>query len=241
MGAFCVALYGVSRVSPLAAYIALGGTLLLYLVIGVWLPRAGHAAFVAGHYSRAGWLYRVLRTMTPSRRAKAAVDVSLAGCDLARERYDDALARLEQTSQPHLEGAAHAVWFNNRAYALARSGRDPHAALQASEQALGLRPDVAGFRHTRGLALLGMGRIEDAISELDRLWSDLVQRNPHPLLEAERCYDLGIAWTKKGEHEYAQDYFERALRAAPESSWAQRAGANLNVGGSRAQSFNEYV
>ena len=47
-------------------------------------------------------------------------------------------------------------------------------------------------------------------------------------LEAERCYDLGMAWRHKGEGDYARDYFERAQRAAPESRWAARAGRHLD-------------
>ena len=48
-----------------------------------------------------------------------------------------------------------------------------------------------------------------------------------PLLESERCYDLGLAWHKKGERDYAADYFDRARRAAPDSVWASRALAEL--------------
>ena len=63
--------------------------------------------------------------------------------------------------------------------------------------------------------------------ELDAVWSTLDGADPPPLLEAERCFDLATAWSRKGEREYARDYLERTHRAAPESPWAARAAEQL--------------
>jgi hypothetical protein len=89
---------------------------------------------------------------------------------------------------------------------------------------MALRPDLSDFRHTRGLVLLGLGRLDEALRELDAVWQRRVSDNTSPLLEAERCYDLGSAWLKKG------DYFDRARRAAPDSPWAARAAAAMPPG-----------
>ena len=86
-----------------------------------------------------------------------------------------------------------------------------------------LRPGVAGFRHARGVALLALGRVDEAIRDLDAVWEALEGADAPPLLEAERCFDLGTAWRRKGARDYARDYFERAQRAAPDPPGAERA------------------
>ena len=64
--------------------------------------------------------------------------------------------------------------------------------------------------------------------DLDAVWRRQESNDAQPLLEAERCYDLGLAWIRKGERDYAADYFDRARRAAPDSVWASRALAELS-------------
>lgn len=193
-----------------------------------WLPRAAHKRFGKGEYGRAALYYSVLRRCRFDPTARASIEVSLAACALARNDWGAALQILGTLEPSALSDSARAAWLNNRAYALARSGDDLAAALACSEEAIALRPDVAGFRHTRGVALLGLGRTDEAIRELDSLWKELAGEEVRPLLEAERCYDLGVAWRKKGESDYAKDYFERARRAAPESHWAELARRHLD-------------
>jgi tetratricopeptide (TPR) repeat protein len=191
----------------------------------VILPRAAHRAFRLGQFGRAALVYRVLRACRVGRDPRAALRVSQAACLLGRERYRDGLAQLAAIEPASLGDTVRAAWLNNRSYALSRSGGDPGQALADIDQAIALRPDVPGFRHTRALALLGAGRLDDALRELDRLWA--AGEETSPLLEAERCYDLGLAWRRKGERDYATDYFDRARRAAPESPWASRAAAEI--------------
>lgn len=199
------------------------------VLMWILLPRAAHRAFRRGDYKRSKLLYKLLRFWVISRTSRAAVDVSLAACALAGEEWSESLAMLDRIDARSLGDAARAAWLNNRAYALARADRDPHHALACSEEAIRLRPDVAGFRHTRGVALLALGRVDEAIAELERLWEELSAEagDEAPLLEAERCYDLGLAWKRKGERDYATDYFHRARRASPGSRWAERATSYL--------------
>lgn len=194
-----------------------------------WLPRSAHRAFRTGNHARARWQYRVLGLVSLSQQARAAAGVSLAACYLGMEQFRDALKVLDRVEPDALGDAARAAWLNNRSYALARGDGDPEAALTCCEQAIALRPDVAGFRHTRGIALLAVGRIDEAIHELERLWDDLADQKDveHSLLEAERCYDLGMAWTQKGEPAYASDYFQRAHQTSPGSPWARRAAGQI--------------
>ncbi len=199
------------------------------ILISWWfLPRAAHRRFGRGDYRRAAFYYRLLRAIRYDAAVRAAVDVSLAACALSEEDWRRALGILDGLEPARLSDSARAAWLNNRAYALARSGDDNAAALACSDEAISLRPDVAGFRHTRGVALLGLGRTDEAIRELDSLWREQSGAGIGPLLEAERCYDLGMAWRNKGETDYAKDYFERARRAAPESRWAALAREHLD-------------
>lgn len=215
--------------------------LICFGLVLFWLPRAAHKAFRYGNYPRAKLIYRMLRRCYVSHSARAAVDVSLGACEIARGRFDVAIRWLDRVDTEQLSDSAKAAWHNNRAYALAREGRDQEGALFNIDQAIALRPDVAGFRHTRGVVLLALGRTDEAIRVLDDLWNELVGDERLAMLEAERCYDLGLAWRQKGEHDYAIDYFERARRAAPDSSWAIRASEHLQPGVRASEPLAEFM
>jgi hypothetical protein len=204
--------------------------LVVFLTAGlvlVFLPRAAHRAFRRGAFIRASVLYQLVGRLRFDGRARAALRVSVAACLLGRERHRDGLALLGEIDPAALGESARAAWHNNRAYALARSGGDPAQALIDSDSAIALRPDLSGFRHTRGLALLALDRVDEAIRDLDAVWQRGAGAEVAPLLEAERCYDIGLAWTRKGETAYAADYFDRSRRAAPGSRWSTRAAARL--------------
>lgn len=220
--------YGASLFGRKAAVLAVVGLLVALGTVLIWLPRAAHQAFQRGLFGRASALYRVLGWVRVRRQTRAAVRVSLAACALGSNRYERALALLDRCQPGDFPDALRAAWLNNRAYALVRAELDGREALRQSETAISLRPDVPGFRHTRGIALMRVGRLDEAIRELDGLWSAISGDERGHLLEAERCYDLGLAWRAKGEHEYAADYFQRARRASPESAWALRAADHLD-------------
>jgi tetratricopeptide (TPR) repeat protein len=202
-------------------FVALTAFTALLVIVYVILPRLAHRAFEQGRHARAGALYRIVRLTVVDVETRGAIDVSLAGCLLAKGDWDGALARLQRLDPTRLGVSARAALWNNRAYALARGKANGPAALRDVDEAMKLRPDVAGYRHTRGLALLVAGSLDDAIAELEAVWQRAGE--DEPLLEAERCYDLGIAWLRKGERDYARDYFLRARSVAPTSSWASMA------------------
>jgi tetratricopeptide (TPR) repeat protein len=211
---------------PRAALVTAATLLVTAGVVWIILPRAAHRAFLRGSFRRAAALYALLAILRIDRAARAALRVSVAACLLGRERHRDGLAHLDRIDPTKLAESARAAWHNNRAYALARSGGDPAQALVDSDAAIALRPDLSGFRHTRGLALLAQGRIDEAIRELDEVWQRTTETTS-PLLEAERCYDIAQAWQRKGEQDYAADYFDRSRRAAPGSPWSMRSAERL--------------
>ena len=175
------------------------------LWLWLWLPRMAHAAFEAGRFTPAVRWYRVLHASATSAARERCSLLSRVGCLVASNRHTDAETLLRTVDLATLDAAGRAVWLNNRACALI--DRDPQAALGLVDEATALRPDVPALQHTRGMALLAVGRIDDAIATLDgmRGGGELA-----PRLEAERCRDLARAWAQKGEAAYAEDYRMRA-------------------------------
>jgi predicted Zn-dependent protease len=182
-------------------------SILTLLWLWLWLPRSAHSAFQAGKYAAALRRYRLVGLFaTTSARERAAM-LSRAGCLIASSELAPAERLLAIIDDADLAGGERAVWLNNRACAALAAGSDPQAALALVEEASALRPDVPALQHTRGMALLAVGRIDDAIAVLDgmRTGGELPAR-----LEAERCRDLAKAWAQKGEIAYAEDYRLRA-------------------------------
>jgi predicted Zn-dependent protease len=149
----------------------------------------------------------VLEAIAPNGRRQRAARLSRAGCAVASGAHEAAEALLARIDDRALDHGERAVWLNNRACAALAAGGDPAAALALVDEASALRPDVPALQHTRGMALLAVGRIDDAIAVLDgmRAGGELPAR-----LEAERCRDLAKAWAAKGESAYADDYRLRA-------------------------------
>lgn len=185
--------------------IALVGLAILW--VWLWLPRSAHGAFAAGAFGKAARRYRMLGRLTRSSERERAALLSRIGCAIAAGELDIAQRMIATVEVAALDAQESAVLLNNRAcIALARGG-DAHAALALVDEASALRPDVPALQHTRGMALLAVGRVDDAIAVLDgmRAAGELA-----PRLEAERCRELAHAWTKKGETAYAEDYRLRA-------------------------------
>ncbi len=196
-----VALAGIA--GRLGAVAGVGASLVGVLYAWLWLPRAAHGAFEAGRFGRAAWRYRVLEAIAPgAQRARAAL-LSRTGCEVARGELAAAERLLARFDDAALDAAERAVWLNNRACAMLAGERDPQSALALVDEASALRPDVPALQHTRGMALLAVGRVDDAIAVLDgmRAGGELP-----PRLEAERCRELARAWTLKGQTAYAEDY-----------------------------------
>jgi hypothetical protein len=190
----------------------MAGAALAILVLIV-LPRSGHRAFARGRHVAARRRYRMIAALALTRRRRAHARLSMAACDLAEGAHERAMATLLGLDDG-LDADARAVWLNNRAYAALKCPAlsiEPAAALAWADEAMALRPDVPAIGHTRGLALLEAGRVDDAIRVLEELWG---KEELAPRLEAERCRDLARAWRAKGHDDYAADYEARGRRYA---------------------------
>lgn len=188
------------------AAVGIGLAVVATLWLWLWLPRSAHAAFEAGKYRAAARRYRLLGALAASRARERAALLSRGGCAVAEGRLADAATLLAAIADQDLAVSERAVWLNNRACA-ELAGGDAHVALALVDEASALRPDVPAVQHTRGMALLAVGRFDDAIAVLDGMRA-AGELPPH--LEAERCRDLARAWTQKGETAYADDYRMRA-------------------------------
>ena len=187
-----------------AAVLGVGFSVVFGLWVYYWLPRSAHAAFDTGRFKTAARRYRALHQLATSTGRERFALISQIGCAVASD--DRALAeRLLAKLPAELSAAEHAVCLNNRAMLLVAG--DPSGALALVDEATALRPDVPALQHTRAIALLGVGRTDDAIAILDgmRAAGELP-----PRLEADRCRDLAKAWAQKGQTAYAEDYRLRA-------------------------------
>lgn len=188
-----------------AVGLAIVGVWLVYVTL--WLPRSAHAAFEAGRFARASRRYWLAGATTWNPSRDRAARLSRAGCAIAAGRVANAERLLARLDPDALDVGERAVWLNNRAIAQLVAGGDAREALALAENALALRPDVPAIQHTRALALLGVGRTDDALHVLDamRAGGEL-----SPQLEAARCRELATAWEQKGQAAYAEDYRRRA-------------------------------
>jgi predicted Zn-dependent protease len=200
-------LAGAAVMNRMGAFAGASLGLVFALWLWLWLPRAAHDAFEAGKYAAAYRRYRLLGLLAMSRARERSALLSRAGCLVASGQLDAADRLLTAVDLEELDAAARAVWLNNRACAQLAAGGDPQAALALVDEATAIRPDVPAVQHTRGMALLAVGRVDDAIAVLDgmRAAGELPAR-----LEAERCRDLAKAWAQKGQAAYAEDYRLRA-------------------------------
>jgi predicted Zn-dependent protease len=198
---------GGSLAGRAGAVAGVGVAVLVVLWLWLWLPRSAHSAFEAGKFAAAHRRYRLLGMLATSTARERAAMLSRAGCLVAGSQLTAAERLLAALGNVDLAAAERAVWLNNRACAGLAAGNDPQAALALVDEASAIRPDVPALQHTRGMALLAVGRIDDAIAVLDgmRTGGELPAR-----LEAERCRDLARAWLQKGETAYAEDYRLRA-------------------------------
>ncbi len=181
----------------------------------LWLPRAAHGAFEAGRLALAARRYRVIEALAFTRKRERAATLSRAACRIAEGELEAATAVLDGIDPGALDAAERVVWLNNRACVMlgggGGGGGDAYAALALTEEATALRPDVPAIQHTRAKALLAVGRVDDAITVLDAMRS---AGELPPYLEAERCRELALAWERKGQADYAEDYRERARLTA---------------------------
>ncbi len=230
--ALSVAAAGWLAGASLALTVLVIGAMILLVVM--WLPRAGHRAFEAGRFNRAQSLFRISGWSRWTRLASYSAALSINACALGRGDFEQALTTIKLLGDVELAPDQRAIWCNNVAYALARLEREGSRALELADQALAARPFQRGFIHTRGIVLLSIGLVDEAIGALDKARGD-DQQTGNLTLESERCFDIARAWLAKGEIDYACDYFDRCRLASPSSRWAKLAGIELLAhGGSRS-------
>ncbi len=181
--------------------------LLVLVYVWLWLPRLAHASFDTGKFTSAARRYRWLERLAWSATRERSARLSRAGCYVSTSDVDAAERILAAIDGSGLAVAERAVWLNNRACASLAARRDPTDALALADEAGALRPDVPALQHTRAMALIAVGRIDDAIAILENMRSG---GELAPRLEADRCRELARAWTLKGHEAYAEDYRLRA-------------------------------
>lgn len=186
--------------------------LLAFVASLLWLPRSAHRAFEAGRFSRASRRYRLIGWLAWNTRRERAATLSRAGCHVAGGDVAAGVAILSAIDPATLDTNERVVWLNNRACAMLDADTSSTDALALVEAATELRPDVPAVQHTRARALLAVGRLDEAITVLDNMRT---AGELPPRLEAERCRELALAWERKGQGDYADDYRNRArLHAA---------------------------
>jgi tetratricopeptide (TPR) repeat protein/transglutaminase-like putative cysteine protease len=121
-----------------------------------------------------------------------------AGQDAPAER-DFAAARARN---------AEPVALNNMCWTKAIAGVALQSALEDCDLALGKAPDTPGFLDSRGLVLLRLGRIDEAIAAYDKA---LAKRPSQP----SSLFGRAAAWAKKGDKARSDADVAAALKADP--------------------------
>ena len=76
------------------------------------------------------------------------------------------------------------------------------------------------------MALLALGRVEDAIAELQTsVDAGIGEQGPAAL--SENYYHLARAWEEKGELAYARDHYLKSLNIGPRTPFGQRSAARV--------------
>jgi tetratricopeptide (TPR) repeat protein len=92
--------------------------------------------------------------------------------------------------------------------------RDWKAALAAADAGLAIEPEHAACINARGVALVNLGRREEASQTI----AGALQNNPH---NATTHANQGWALLHAGDYKAALEHFREALRIDPESRWAK--------------------
>ena len=129
----------------------------------------------------------------------------------AREELEAVVARLPE----------HVAVLNNLALAHLGEGGSVASALRHAKKAAGLAPDDPRLSDTLGWVLLANGKAGEAVRVLTA--------SAAALDTPESRYHLGAALAEMGRTEDARAKLSKALREAPEASWAKDAAKRLNA------------
>jgi tetratricopeptide (TPR) repeat protein len=137
---------------------------------------------------------------------------ALAAIFSARERLKDAALMAQRAIElDPFDPQHHALLAGIRI-----KQRQWPAALVEADVGLAIDPQHASCVNYRGIALVNLGRREEASQTI----GGALQRNPH---NATTHANQGWALLHSGDHKAALEHFREALRINPESQWA-RAG-----------------
>jgi tetratricopeptide (TPR) repeat protein len=143
---------------------------------------------------------------------EAAGHMALSRVLYQRNRYDEADRAIQEALRLEPENPEH---FERRA-GIALGRRDWPAALDNAEQGLVLDPEHVGCNNLRALALVKLGRQEEAGATL----ATTLARDPDNALSHA---NQGWALLHAGQRQKALEHFREALRLEPGMDWA-RAG-----------------
>ncbi|MFH2005682.1 MAG: tetratricopeptide repeat protein [bacterium] len=198
-------------------------------VLGIDLARSGRrvlADFRRGRYdwARRGTLW--LLRWTLRRASRATLQLNLAACHLAAGTYEQGGEVLRTMDRDGLPEAVRGIWENNYAYYVLSTGGEPREALGLCDQASTLNPTNPAFRSTRGIAQLALGRIDDAIAELQAA-VDVGLETQGVAAMAENYYHLARAWESRGETAYARDHYLKSVNIGPETLFGRKSADRL--------------
>ncbi len=199
-------------------------------VVAIDLSRTGRrilADFRHGRYRAARRGTRLLLRFAWRPRSRATLQLHLAACHLADGKYEEGRRLLDALDREQLGAGVQGIWENNYAYYLLCTRRDPGEALAQCDRASALDPGNPAFRSTRGIALLALGHVEDAIAELQAA-IDAGVRTQGPAAMAENYFHLARAWEAQGELAYARDHYLKSVNTAPQTRFGAKSAERLH-------------
>lgn len=232
----------VSQATALGLFTILPATLVALWLMNVWAKRAVatentrlEQAIAAGRNDDALALVAGLKDAYADYPALLAqLCVNEAAILSSAGRYGEAIGVLEAIDREKIAAAWRPWLTNNLAFCLAEEGRAEHGltlvreSIALSERAASLGEKVVGHDAleasqlgTLGTCLVKTGAHEEARAPLERA----LGLGGVPEHQAGRAYFLGEALKGAGLVDEAMAAFDRALREAPESTWAKRSRA----------------
>ncbi|QMW24242.1 tetratricopeptide repeat protein [Sandaracinobacteroides saxicola] len=119
--------------------------------------------------------------------------------DMARATKDFAAVSAKTTDATEL---------NNLCWEKATAGVALAMALEECDRALKLAPGIAGFLDSRGMVLLRLGRLDEAIAD----YGKALAQEPD---QAESLYGRAVAWARKGERAKSDADAAAAIKRDP--------------------------
>lgn len=162
----------------------------------------GRLAYQRNDHERARAMYEKALAVSRGRYELAALNLALV--DSAEDRYEEALARLDQVLEKNPKYATALV---NRGVVKRKLGRDDEAR-QDFERALELEPRSASARYNLARLLVDTKDVEGGVAQ----YREVLRIEPG---HRGAGVNLGVELMDRGDLEGARSAFEAVLRAAP--------------------------